>query len=113
GGGPCARAARGGHLDIVKWASRNGCQWDKRTCDLAAQGGHLQVLKWAIEHGCVWDSNTFVGAVWGASLRFCAGHARMAARGIHALARSRPDKGTSRFCNGCAETVVLGMPKPP
>ncbi|CAM9259506.1 unnamed protein product, partial [Ectocarpus sp. 12 AP-2014] len=55
GGGACGGAAPGGHLDIVTGASRNGCQWDKRTCDLAAQGGHLHVLKWAIKHGCVWD----------------------------------------------------------
>ncbi|CAB1116280.1 unnamed protein product [Ectocarpus sp. CCAP 1310/34] len=69
GGGPCTGAARGGHLDIVKWGKRNGCRWDKRTCDLAAQGGHLNVLKWAIENGCGWDSNTFVGAAWGANLQ--------------------------------------------
>ena len=25
------------------------------TCDDAAQGGHLEVLKWARENGCDWD----------------------------------------------------------
>ncbi|CAN0579178.1 unnamed protein product, partial [Ectocarpus sp. 12 AP-2014] len=109
--GACGGAAPGGHLDIVTGASRNGCQWDKRTCDLAAQGGHLHVLKWAIKHGCVWDSNTFVGAAWGANLElFCAGHARTAARGIHALVRLRPDEGTSWFCSAARKRLSLGCP---
>ena len=27
-------------------------------CALAAKGGHLEVLRWAPEHHCTWDSMT-------------------------------------------------------
>jgi hypothetical protein len=53
----CAYAARGGHLDLLKWARKNGCLWNSNTCTNAARGGHLELLKWARENGCPWDSN--------------------------------------------------------
>ena len=34
-------AARGEHLDIIKWACFDGCPWDVDTCSGAAVGGHL------------------------------------------------------------------------
>ena len=40
----------GGHLEVLKWARENGCQWDEWTCATAAEGGHLEVLKWAREN---------------------------------------------------------------
>ena len=30
----------------------NGCPWDEETCTMAARGGHLDVLKWAIHNLC-------------------------------------------------------------
>ena len=45
-------AAFGGHLDVLKWARENGCEWDSWTCAYAAQNGHFDVLKWARENGC-------------------------------------------------------------
>jgi uncharacterized protein YabN with tetrapyrrole methylase and pyrophosphatase domain len=36
----------------------NGCPWDKWTCAEAAKGGHLEVLKWMRENGCPWDEWT-------------------------------------------------------
>jgi hypothetical protein len=54
----CAYAARGGHLEVLKWSRENGCPWDKWTCEYAAKGGHFEVLKWARENGCPWDENT-------------------------------------------------------
>ena len=34
----CSRAAKGGHLEVLKWARENGCEWDSDTC-ANAQGG--------------------------------------------------------------------------
>ena len=48
----CANAALNGHLDILRWAHRNGCPWNTLTCANAALGGHLEVLRWARENGC-------------------------------------------------------------
>ena len=45
-------AAFGGHLDVLKWARENGCEWDSDTCSDAALNGHLSVLKWARKNGC-------------------------------------------------------------
>ncbi len=50
----CAEAAGGGHLEILKWARANGCEWDSETCESAARGGHLDVLKWAFANGSGW-----------------------------------------------------------
>ena len=60
----CWRAAVGGHLGTLKWARANGCPWNKRTCSGAAYGGHLEVLKWARENGCPWDEGTCTAAAW-------------------------------------------------
>ena len=42
----CANAARGGHLEVLKWLLTNGFVWDAATCMCAAEGGHLDMLKW-------------------------------------------------------------------
>jgi hypothetical protein len=51
----CTAAARGGHLEMLKYARANGCPWDEGTCAAAARGGHLEVLQWARANGCPWD----------------------------------------------------------
>lgn len=63
----CARAARGGNLEVLKWLRESGCPWDHWTCAWAILGRHLEVLKWdrgnrhievlkwACENGCPWD----------------------------------------------------------
>jgi hypothetical protein len=43
-----------GHLDVLRWARANGCEWDEGTCYAAAGGGHLAVLQWARANGCPW-----------------------------------------------------------
>ena len=30
-------AARGGHLEVLKWARENGCDWNISTCSYAAE----------------------------------------------------------------------------
>jgi hypothetical protein len=54
----CAAAAKGGHLDALRWLHSRGCPWTRWTCYHAAVGGHLEVLRYAHEHGCSWDSYT-------------------------------------------------------
>nr|UMO78922.1 hypothetical protein [Pandoravirus belohorizontensis] len=46
----CASAARGGHLDLLKWlrGPEVRCRWDARTTAAAAAGGHVDVLAWAL-----------------------------------------------------------------
>ena len=64
----CSEAARGGHLDVLKWARQAGCEWDADTCSEAARGGHLDVLKWARQAGCEWDADTCSDAARGGHL---------------------------------------------
>ena len=33
----CSYAAQNGHLEILKWARENGCQWNSYTCSYAAE----------------------------------------------------------------------------
>ena len=54
----CSMIALEGHLEVLKWARENGCEWDYLTCAYAAKNGHLEVLKWARENGCDWNSWT-------------------------------------------------------
>mgnify|MGYP001030254524 CR=1 FL=1 len=62
----CHEAAKGGHLEVLKWLRENGHFWDERCCHdaalgghlEAAKGGHLEVLKWLRENGCRWDVQT-------------------------------------------------------
>ena len=51
-------AAKGGHLEVLKWARANDCPWGALTCAWAAKCGHLEVLQWARENGCPWNEDT-------------------------------------------------------
>ena len=59
---PCEGAARGGHLNVLKWCRSQTppCPWDEETCAMAASWGHLEVLKWARDQDppCPWDWRT-------------------------------------------------------
>ena len=48
----CARMARNGRLDMLRFLCDEGCPWDRRTCFEAAYYGHLECLKYAHENGC-------------------------------------------------------------
>jgi hypothetical protein len=61
-------AAKGGYLEVLKWAKEQGCDWDSYTCAYAAAGGHLETLVWAREHGCDWNSDTCSSAAKGGHL---------------------------------------------
>jgi hypothetical protein len=68
GSDTCSLAAKGGHLDCLKYAHEQGCSWDWSTCHYAAAGGHLDCLKYANEHGCPWDSSACCFAAGGGHL---------------------------------------------
>jgi hypothetical protein len=44
-------AARGGHLDTLKWAIANGCPWDLEATNIAVYNGHLDVADWTLSQG--------------------------------------------------------------
>jgi hypothetical protein len=64
----CAEAAEGGHFSLLKWLREKGCPWSDRTCAFAAYGGHLEILKWARENDCPWDEDTCTYAAEGGHL---------------------------------------------
>ena len=64
----CPAAAKGGHLEVLKWLRENGCPWDEETCRYAAYGGHFEVLKWARANDCPWDKTTCTRAAEGGQL---------------------------------------------
>ena len=45
-------AAKGGHLEILKWLRSNGCPWGEFTSRYAARGGYLEIIEWLRENGC-------------------------------------------------------------
>ncbi|CAB9520593.1 ankyrin repeat protein [Seminavis robusta] len=61
-------AAEGGHLELLKWAHENGCPWDEYTCSAAAERGYLEILKWARQNGCPWDEATCFHSAYGGHL---------------------------------------------
>jgi len=65
----CSSAAEGGHLDLLKWAYANGCQWNEETCWRAARGGHLTLLKWAVKLGCPFGYCATTAAAAGGHLK--------------------------------------------
>ena len=53
----CQNAARGGHLETLKWLRSAGCPWGIETCEWAAVERELDLLKWAIDNGCPYEIN--------------------------------------------------------
>ena len=45
------------HLDCLKYAHENGCEWGKNTCIYAVLYGNLDYLKYAHENGCEFTCN--------------------------------------------------------
>ncbi len=55
-------AARGGHLESLKWLRSNGYGWDDDVCTIAATHKNLGLLKWLHAEGCPWDEDTCMAA---------------------------------------------------
>jgi hypothetical protein len=58
----CKTTAKKGHLECLKYAHENGCEWNSDTCANAALNGQIECLKYAHENGCEWDDNTCTNA---------------------------------------------------
>jgi hypothetical protein len=53
-------AARNGNLNLMKHMKNHyNCKWSEMTCLEAAKGGHLEVLKWLFEDGCPLEKGTY------------------------------------------------------
>ena len=68
--GTCRGAAFAGNLECLKYAREKGCPWDEKTCAGAAEGGHLGILKYLRENGCPWDEDTCSSAAKNGHLEF-------------------------------------------
>jgi len=52
-----AKAAKFGHLRLLKWLHGEGFPWHPDTCTEASRCGHLECLQLCHENGCPWDVN--------------------------------------------------------
>ena len=50
-------AAENGHLECLKYLHKKGCPWTVDTCRIAALKGHFECLKYAYENGCPFPEN--------------------------------------------------------
>jgi hypothetical protein len=48
-----------GHLHVLKWAHKNGCDWDYDTCKLAYEKEQWECFNWAVDHGFPIDDDYF------------------------------------------------------
>ncbi len=64
----CNGAAKGNQWPALEYAHEEGCPWDTSTCVVAAIQGSLQCLQELHEHGCPWDVYTLRGAIEGDSM---------------------------------------------
>jgi len=90
--------ARGGNVEVAKWAKERGCPWDEETCAYAARGGHLEVLQWLRAEGCPWNEGTCAYAAIGGHLGFWWHHCARVGR-----PRTFPYEQFS--CHFCTRTI--------
>ena len=57
--------AEGGHIDIMDFCLENGCTADENTAEEAARSGNLQALKWLRSHGECPWRETYKKYDWG------------------------------------------------
>jgi len=50
------------HLECLKYAHENGCEWDAGVTLKASSNGHFECLKYAHENGCEWHDATCYSA---------------------------------------------------
>ena len=62
----CAAAAGNGHLYILQYLHENGCHWGMRVCYNAVCYGDLDILKYLHANKCPWDEDAcFYAAIKG------------------------------------------------
>ncbi len=64
GSAVCSYAAKGGHLNCLKYSHENACSWDEYTCNNATENGYLECLVGkrkfrfpTLEHACMRTTN--------------------------------------------------------
>jgi hypothetical protein len=97
-----------GSVGRLAWAKELGCPWNENTCAKAAEGGHLEVLQWARANGAPWDEKTCRAAAEFGHLEVLHGRARTAARGTCGLAPMPRVGATWRWCSGRTRTALRG-----
>lgn len=58
-----AGAARGGHLDVMRWLRAKGCPLDSEVCEVAVTSGDAEILDWALSQDCtctLFDASEYV-----------------------------------------------------
>lgn len=50
-------AARGAHINLLRWYRNNMGEWSTEICNRAAIGGSVSALSWLREEGCPWDEH--------------------------------------------------------
>ncbi len=53
--GLCVAAAEYGYLNILKLARSHKYVWNYEVYSMAAKNGHIDILEWASKNGCAWD----------------------------------------------------------
>eukprot|EP00953_Heterococcus_sp_UTEX-ZZ885_P016775 9409-Heterococcus_DN1.PRE.7 len=62
-------AALKGDLQMCQYLRSQQCPWDTHTTRCAAKGGHVDVLRWLIANGCTWKpSHVCLAAARGGSI---------------------------------------------
>ena len=44
-------------MEVLLWLRKNNYVWECRICSTAARGGHLEVLKYTHKYRCHWDEH--------------------------------------------------------
>ncbi len=60
----CFAAARGGHLEILRWLDFIGLEMESDLYSAAAEGGHPQVMEWLFSKDVAWDPDACYRAVY-------------------------------------------------
>tara|TARA_Y100000996_G_scaffold413851_1_gene403089 strand:- start:12220 stop:12975 length:756 start_codon:yes stop_codon:yes gene_type:complete len=58
----CDTAAEHGHLHIIQWAAKNKGSYNDITFLRAVENGHTNIIEWLYEHGCQWNETICIRA---------------------------------------------------
>jgi hypothetical protein len=57
-----SEAARGGHLELIKWMKQEGCPWGTSTFREASGFGNIEMMEWIRDNGCPFDESSIIYA---------------------------------------------------
>ena len=105
-GGHCwggAAVGSAGEATVLQWARGTSTRARR-----AAYGGHLEVLQWARRNGCPWNKNTCTPRRREGTWRCCSGRVRTGARGTRTRASTRRGRAPGDAAVGASERVPVG-----